>query len=104
QNRREGEAKRKRRSAIPAGGINGMMEEAHLPGGLRGRQPLIEPAQLPAIEIRRVEREKLGARRQPRQQILGWCEAVVPLPSHIELLIGGLPRIVVIAERSEKLD
>ena len=79
------------------------MQKDDLPVGLRLAQPLVEPRQLRAIEVGRVEREELDTRRQPRQQILGRREGVVALAVHVERLVGHLSRIVVVAEHREEL-
>jgi hypothetical protein len=75
-----------------------MMKENHLPVGRRFRQLPIEPADLLAIEIHRVEREKLHTIAADCGDYAGPArERVVPLASHIEEGIFPLCANVVVA-------
>ena len=78
-------------------------EKAHFPLGIRFREAFVEPAQLRAIEIRRVEGEELHAGHDLGEEILGRREAVVTLAVHVEERVDDLARIVVVAKHGVEL-
>ena len=72
-----------------------MMEKTDLPAGSRIRKFLIEPLQLLGIEVVAVESEEVN---------IALLERIVLLAVHIEKFIEALIGIVMVPERSVKLD
>src|SRR4029079_7718001 len=78
-----------------AGGIQRMMEKTDLPVGSRVGKFFFEPVQLLGIEVIAVEREKVN---------VSFLERIVGLAVHIEEFIETLIGVVMVPERSVKLD
>ena len=84
QQRFEDQAEPPQPAAIAPRRVERMVKKAHFPLGIRFREAFVEPLQLRAIEIRRVEGEELHAGRDLGEEILGRREAVVTLAVHVE--------------------